>query len=104
MRFATVWFHKIGSCRLRSARPARNCFMEVVCFAGSRVVIRVVVRYVGKIFIISRLKERRKGTEGGLKESKKEGMDVCVSVSYISDGTDDDDLLTFFSPLFTLYP
>lgn len=67
-RFAIVWFRKIGSCRVRSARPARNCFMEVACFGGSGVVIRVVVHCVGKILVMSDL-GRRKGM--GLKEFKK---------------------------------
>ena len=51
--------------------------MGVVCFGGSRVVIRVVVRCVGKILIMSDSGRRQ---EWGFKDSKT-GHQRCVGVS-----------------------
>ena len=68
--------------------------MGVVCFGGSRVVIRVVVRYVGKILITS---DSGRGKESGFKDSKT-GHRCCMNVS---DGRMMM-IVTSFRPLFYL--
>lgn len=60
--------------------------MEVVCFGGSRVVIRVVVRCVVKIFIMSDSGKKKRNWGASREGVQKEGTEFCVSVS---DGTDE---------------